>query len=59
MVIFSQCLDCKNFIEKNAEGKYCCIAFPEGIPYYIFWNKVKHDKKIEGDNGIVFEPLEN
>ncbi len=57
MVIFSQCLDCKNYKGKDADDKHFCKAFPEGIPEEIFWNKTEHNESIEGDNGITFEPL--
>lgn len=34
MVIFSPCLDCKNF---NYEAKNnCCKSYPNGIPNHIF-----------------------
>ena len=31
MVVFSQCMDCKNYIGKKDDA-FCCKAFPEGIP---------------------------
>ncbi len=38
MVIFSPCLDCKNF---NYEAKNnCCKSYPNGIPNHIFWMAV-------------------
>jgi hypothetical protein len=49
MIIFSQCMDCKNFIEENNEGEFFCKAYPKGIPKDIFWNKIMHDMNINGD----------
>lgn len=57
MVQFSQCIDCKNYINNN-EGIYKCRAFPEGIPNDIFWNKIDHNNNIDGDKGIKFEAVE-
>lgn len=31
MVVFSQCMDCKNYIGKKGDA-FRCKAFPEGIP---------------------------
>lgn len=58
MVIFSRCLDCKNYIGKNEDGKYICKAFPDGISDDVFWNKIDHRENIDGDNGIIFEDLD-
>ena len=55
MVVFSQCLDCKNFIEKNRDGVFICKAFPNGIPDEVFWNEVNHTENIDGDNGFKYE----
>lgn len=55
MVIFSQCIDCKNFIGENTEGKFICKAFPKEIPDKVFWNEVNHTKSIDGDNGYRYE----
>lgn len=57
MVQFSQCLDCKNYIEKTEEGIFVCRAYPEGIPDRLFWNKVYHTEPVEGDGGIRYEAL--
>ena len=53
MVVFSQCLDCKNYIGKNKEGKHTCKAFKNGIPEKVFWNEVNHTESIDGDNVII------
>ena len=57
MVIFSQCLDCKNFIGKKDNNTFHCKAYPDGIQEDVFWNKINHEKNIEGDNGYKFESL--
>lgn len=57
MVIFSQCLDCKNYIGKNKNGKHICKAFSDGIPEEIFWNKISHTENIEGDNGFLYDDI--
>lgn len=59
MVIFSQCIDCKNYIGKNDDGRQICKAFLNGIPEDVFWNRIDHTKNIENDNGIKFENIEN
>lgn len=58
MVIFSQCLDCSNYIDNSEKGKHCCKAFPDGIPEDVFWNKIRHNENIENDNGIKFEQID-
>lgn len=56
MVVFSQCLDCKNYFF-DIKDKNCCKAFPNGINDDIFFNKIPHDIEIKNDNGFRFEPL--
>jgi hypothetical protein len=56
MVVFSQCLDCKNYFF-DVKEKNCCQAFPNGIADDIFWNELLHTEHIENDNGFKFEPL--
>lgn len=42
MVVFSQCMDCKNYIGKKGDA-FCCKAFPEGIPDVFYaWNFLIH-----------------
>lgn len=57
MVVFSQCIDCKNYIGKIDDKLFICKAFPEGIPTDVFWNKIPHTEHIEGDNGYLFEDI--
>ncbi|MCR8985623.1 hypothetical protein ABE137_20140 [Brevibacillus laterosporus] len=35
-----------------------CMAFPNGIPKQIQELKVIHTTPFKGDNGIVYEPLD-
>ncbi len=58
MVIFPQCTDCNNFIGENSDGKYICSAFPNGISNDVFWGRISHTEKIDGDNGITFSPID-
>lgn len=57
MVVFSQCMDCKNYIGKKGDV-FCCKAFSEGIPDDIFWNKIYHGEHIDGNNGYQFEKID-
>ena len=54
MQIEAPCIFCKHYT-KNIE----CKAFPKGIPEEIFiTGEHDHTKPFKGDNGILFEPLE-
>ena len=56
-------------VAKVAIGDNCFMApnveiytaghpiYPDGIPEDVFWNKINHEKNIEGDNGYKFESL--
>lgn len=57
MVIFSQCAECKNYIGKTTDGLCYCKAFKEEIPPEVLWNEIIHDKPINGDNGILCDPI--
>jgi len=46
------CMTCKHIITHRS-----CNAFPGGIPLQIISGEVIHDKKIKGDNGIVYERI--
>lgn len=50
-----QCLDCKHF---DVESSFC-DAFPNGIPDEIFLGDHDHRNPYPGDNGILFEPIDN
>ena len=58
MVIFSQCIDCKNYIGKNGVGRQIFKAILYGNSEVIFWNRIDHTKNIGNDNGIKFENIE-
>ncbi len=47
------CLSCKHYVGWNR-----CVAFPEGIPQDITYQKSKHTKSRDGDRGLVYEPIE-
>lgn len=42
MVVFSQCMDCENYIGKKGDA-FCCKAFLECIPDAFYaWNLLIH-----------------
>jgi len=47
---------CKHFY-RDRPGM-TCRAFPDGIPADIIDGIIEHRQPIEGDNGIVFEQIE-
>lgn len=55
-VIFSDCMDCKNYID-TSENKSKCKAFPEGIPNEWFWNKGRSNRDEVCNGEYKFEPL--
>jgi len=56
MIPIVTCVFCKNV---KLNGKKQCKAFPEGIPEEILIGNNDHSTKYKGDNGIVFEPIED
>ena len=55
MMIVSQCLRCKNFID---DKKFTCNAFPNGIPEEIIINDIEHGEPLSNQkNNIVFEEI--
>ncbi|MST50919.1 glutamyl-tRNA amidotransferase [Hornefia butyriciproducens] len=55
MVVFSDCAECKNFINDERRDTCKCKAFPEGIPPE--WFLKGNPKEVrECNNGIGFEP---
>lgn len=56
MPIFPQCNTCKNYIGYK-DGVICCKAFSK-IPKDILNNYELHNHPIEGDHGIIFEPID-
>lgn len=49
------CYDCKYFYYNKVGEK--CMAFPDGIPDEIWFEKVKHTEPYPGDNGIRFKKI--
>ena len=48
----NNCLICNNLLVYPN-----CKAFPNGIPKKILTGEYDHTKSVDGDNGIVFEPI--
>lgn len=53
-LVISQCFHCKHWRDAGT-----CDAFPESVPDRILTNKHDHRQPFPGDNGILFEPLED
>jgi len=59
MIKIPQCMRCKHLLPKiNHPSDITCLAFPEGIPPEVLWNKFSHKQPYPGDNGIQFEGKE-
>ena len=59
LAISEQCWFCKRFnVEFNSNEKINCAAFNSGIPDEILNGEVGHTKPYKGDNGIVFEEIQ-
>lgn len=43
------------YCERLIGNGYSCEAFPDGIPDWIRSGKVRHDKKVRGDGGLLFK----
>ena len=54
MVVFSDCAECKNFINDERRDTCKCKAFPEGIPPEWFLKGTPKEFR-ECNNGIGFE----
>ena len=54
MIVYNQCSKCANYITQKK-----CFAFPYGIPNDIWFDKIKHDKPMEGDKGIIYEDIKD
>lgn len=37
---------------------HSCAAFPAGIPVAVWTGEVRHDRAVDGDNGILFEAVD-
>jgi hypothetical protein len=59
-----QCIRCKHLIPAarnpfSVDGIISCEAFPLGIPEDLITQKVLHNKPYPGDNGIMYEAIED
>lgn len=51
----TQCTKCKHKIRGNMK----CTAFPNGIPHSVYFDGIKHDDILEGQEGLsIYEPLD-
>ena len=50
------CRNCRHF-DFLSRVRLRCDAFPDGIPLAIYNGAVPHDAPIEGDHGVVFDPM--
>lgn len=48
--ITPQCSSCKWWIDGTSK----CVAFPDGIPHDILFNRVSHKKPYKGDGGYRY-----
>ena len=49
----TQCAECKHY-----QGVLTCDAYPEGIPEKILTGEHDHAEPFDGDQGVMFEPVE-
>lgn len=52
------CFHCAHF-RGAIKGKICCIAYPDGIPKELLKEGFTHNQPYPGDQGILFETIEN
>ena len=51
------CIGCSHY-DRTAPGPGIrCTAFPCGVPDEIFESRTDHRRSFEGDQGIVFDPI--
>lgn len=58
-VIIPECTSCKNIYDEIIEEKFCCAAFPKGIPDEYFWCKINVHELTECANGFKFEEIDD
>jgi hypothetical protein len=54
---YSPCMHCEHYDRTDTPGNKC-KSFPNGIPELIFYGTNLHKKPYPGDNGIVFEDID-
>lgn len=54
-VIIPDCTSCKNLYSEKKDEKFCCAAFPNGIPNDYFWGKINVRDLVECSNNAKFE----
>ena len=55
-----RCEKCRHLLPREkGDAGYRCEAFPGGIPVDIRLGYVVHNKPYKGDNGVMFEPMED
>ena len=59
MNVCQYCKHCFVKISKDDGIKFCCDAFPDGIPNSVFSSGYDHREPFPNDNGIRFEIREN
>lgn len=57
MVIFSPCMDCKNYT--GNKDKLCCKKYPDEIPKNVFFDGSGNLCKTLNKDEIHFEPIDN
>jgi hypothetical protein len=45
--------------KKKRKKKLACAAFPDEVPWQIALNLHQHTDPYPGDNGILFEPVQD
>lgn len=53
--IIPDCSSCINLYDEKINDKFCCKAFPEGIPKEYFWGPVDVKDISECNDGYKFE----
>lgn len=54
MISQTQCMRCKYQLKDMT-----CKAFPNGIPHSLYFDKISHNQKLEGQTGdFIFEPTD-
>lgn len=49
------CYNCKR---QSTRDRFKCDAFPGGIPKAILEGRADHREPIEGDRGILYDPID-